>query len=349
MSDAPPLSPVVALAVAEAQALRGRIADGSVVVALGSDELACAVHEAFPTALIRSFCDGIAATEPGPVTRLPLGPALFADARLVIAELPKTHAELDEWAALSATHGAPDVVFVGAGRDKHMSRGLNDQLAHAFTEVSASHGVRKARALRARDPRTTPTSPAYPRTNTVAGLPFAVTAHGGAFAGTKLDLGTRALLDVLDEAIAGVPVSTGLDLGCGTGVLATSLALAAPDAQVIASDVSWAAVASARATADGAGIGDRVRTIQQDGTRDLADASVDVVLFNPPFHSGHAVVEDMAHQLFAQAARVLRPGGVLVCVFNSHLPHRAALERLVGPTRQLSRTPKFTVTRSVKR
>lgn len=337
--------PVIDLAVAEAVALRP--AGASVVVALGSDALARAVVQAFPEAEVRSFCDTVQSTAPGPARRFELGAELFADASLVVAELPKAHAELDEWAQLAAAHGAADIVFVGAGRDKHMSRGLNEQLAHAFAQVSASRGVRKARALRATGPLAV--TPAYPRTEPVRDLPFAVTAHGGAFAGTKLDIGTRALLEVMDEGIGGFDVTTALDLGCGTGVLATALALTHPDVRVVASDVSWAAVASARATADGAGVGDRVRTVQQDGATDIADESIDLVVFNPPFHTGHAVVEDMAHRLFVEAARVLRTGGILLCVYNSHLPHRAALQQAVGPTAQLSRTAKFTVTRSLKR
>jgi 16S rRNA (guanine1207-N2)-methyltransferase len=35
-------------------------------------------------------------------------------------------------------------------------------------------------------------------------------------------------------------------------------------------------------------------------------------------------------------------------VWNSHLGYRAALERVVGPTRQIARNPKFTVTASRK-
>jgi 16S rRNA (guanine1207-N2)-methyltransferase len=51
-------------------------------------------------------------------------------------------------------------------------------------------------------------------------------------------------------------------------------------------------------------------------------------------------------RLFEAAARVLRPGGELWTVWNSHLGYRPALERHVGETRQVLRTPKFTVTAS---
>ena len=70
---------------------------------------------------------------------------------------------------------------------------------------------------------------------------------------------------------------------------------------------------------------------------------------NPPFHSGAALTTAIAERLFADAARVLRPGGELWCVWNSPLRYRPALERLVGPTRQVARDPKFTVTVSTRR
>ena len=72
------------------------------------------------------------------------------------------------------------------------------------------------------------------------------------------------------------------------------------------------------------------------------------MLLNPPFHDGAALRTDAAHRMFATAGRVLRPGGELWCVWNSHLRYRPALERAVGPTTQVARGPRFTVTRSVR-
>jgi len=73
-----------------------------------------------------------------------------------------------------------------------------------------------------------------------------------------------------------------------------------------------------------------------------------VVVLNPPFHSDAALATGIAEHLFAESARVLRPGGELWCVWNSHLRYRGALTRIVGPTRQIARNPKFTVTASVR-
>jgi 16S rRNA (guanine1207-N2)-methyltransferase len=89
--------------------------------------------------------------------------------------------------------------------------------------------------------------------------------------------------------------------------------------------------------------------IRDDAADSLADGSVDLVVCNPPFHVGAAVVTTAADRLFAAAARVLRPGGELWTVYNSALRYKPVLTRVVGPTRVVERTPKFTVTASTRR
>jgi 16S rRNA (guanine1207-N2)-methyltransferase len=91
-----------------------------------------------------------------------------------------------------------------------------------------------------------------------------------------------------------------------------------------------------------------VEVTRDDGLSREADQSADLVLLNPPFHTGAAVHAGLARKLFDDAARVLRPGGELWTVWNSHLAYRPQLEHTVGPTRQISRGPKFTVTASIR-
>ena len=164
---------------------------------------------------------------------------------------------------------------------------------------------------------------------------------------TAIDIGTRFLLSVVDDAAP--DARTAIDLGCGTGVLATTLAIRRPELRVIATDQSAAAVASATATAAANGVADRVAVVRDDGLSAQPDASADLIVLNPPFHIGSAVHTGVAHRMFADAARVLAPGGELWTVWNSHLGYRAALERTVGPTRQIARNAKFTVTASRRR
>ncbi|WP_309620855.1 methyltransferase, partial [Salinibacterium sp.] len=142
-----------------------------------------------------------------------------------------------------------------------------------------------------------------------------------------------------------------VDLGCGTGLLAASLARQAAaggtEARVLATDESAAAVASTTLTMRANDL-DVMVTRDDAGSR-VADRSVDLVLLNPPFHTGAAVHSGVSTKLFEAASRMLRPGGELWTVFNSHLDYRPILGRIVGPTSQVERTPKFTVTRSRRR
>ena len=71
-------------------------------------------------------------------------------------------------------------------------------------------------------------------------------------------------------------------------------------------------------------------------------------MLNPPFHIGAVVHTGPAHRMFSDAARVLRPGGELWTVFNSHLGYRQALARIVGPTELVTHNQKFMVTVSTK-
>jgi 16S rRNA (guanine1207-N2)-methyltransferase len=280
----------------------------------------------------------------GTYRSLPLGPELAAGARVVLVQAPKALEALREIAEVLAASAAPDVTVLVGGRVKHMTHAMNDVLRDSFTDVSATLARQKSRVLVARGPKPAPSS--FPRRQVHPDLGLTVCAHGAAFAGTKIDIGTRTLLAALEAA---APAGTALDLGCGTGVLAAALAGSRPGLDVVAVDQSAAAVASARATAEANGLAGRIRVVRDDAADSLPDASTDLVVCNPPFHVGAAVVTTAADRLFAAAGRVLRPGGELWTVYNSALRYKPTLSRLVGPTRVVEQTPKFTVTVSVRR
>lgn len=278
--------------------------------------------------------------------QLPLAPELFSGATVVIGQLPKSLDGLREISQLAAAYAGDDVTLIFGGRVKHMTRAMNDVLGDSFTDVRASLAHQKSRVLIAggrREPRD-PT--AYPLRQYHLDLDLWVCAHGAAFAGTRIDIGTRFLLTFLDRMH---PAATSaVDLGCGTGVLAAALARARPELSVLATDESTAAVSSAAATMAANGLAGRVAILRDDALSTLGDASVDLIACNPPFHLGTSVHSDASVKLFQAAGRVLRPGGQLWTVFNSHLPYVGQLTRAVGPTRVVGRNPKFTVTVSTR-
>ncbi|WP_409333200.1 class I SAM-dependent methyltransferase [Trujillonella humicola] len=277
---------------------------------------------------------------------LPLDGDLVAGARVVLAKAPKALDALRELTELVAVHAADDVTLLVGGRVKHMSHAMNDVLRAGFADVSATLARQKSRLLVARGPRRD-VRPSSPRCRRDDATGLTVCASGAAFAGPRVDDGTRALLRALPDMAP--DAGTALDLGCGTGVLAAALASARPQLSVLATDQSAAAVVSARATAAANGLAGRIEVTRDDAAARVPAGSVDLVVCNPPFHLGTAVVTAAADRLFAAAARVLRPGGQLWTVYNNRLPHRAALRRLVGPTRVADAGRQFTVTVSTRR
>ncbi|RLK48910.1 class I SAM-dependent methyltransferase [Microbacterium telephonicum] len=279
-------------------------------------------------------------------TSLPLDARLLRGARVVLLRLPRALDALADIAGLIAAHAREDVVVVAGGRLKHMTPTMNNVLRTVFGRVDVSHARQKSRVLIARSPHDG--HDPVPRVERVDGIE--VHAFGGAFAGPRIDIGTRLLLRSLpDTPPGGTAEDPLIDFACGTGVVATTLALRHPGAAVYASDTSAVAVASARASVAANGVAAQVRVAQDDLLSARADGSASFIALNPPFHSGAAVTDRLAPRLFADAGRVLRPWGELWCVWNTPLGYRPMLERLVGPTRQVSRNPKFTVTVSLRR
>ncbi|WP_416415980.1 class I SAM-dependent methyltransferase [Paenarthrobacter aromaticivorans] len=272
-----------------------------------------------------------------------LGAELLEGANLVLMQLPKSLAELEENADAVARYAAPDAVLLAGGRVKHMSLGMNKVLDRYFSSVQPQLARQKSRVLVASNPKPVSSEPPYPVVEQLPELAITVCAHGAAFSGARLDIGTRYLLTFLDRMPEARRV---VDLGCGTGILATMFARHQPGASLVASDQSAAAVASAIATAAANGLESRISVIHDDALSTFEAGSADLVLLNPPFHLGASVHAGAALKMFEAAARVLAPGGELWTVYNSHLQYRPTLERLIGPTVEEGRNPKFTVTRS---
>lgn len=274
-----------------------------------------------------------------------LGPDLLDGANVVLLQLPKSLAGLDEIADAVARFGSPGTVLLAGGRVKHMTMGMNTVLEKYFAEVQPQLARQKSRVLKAAAPKVASGPVPYPVKEHIQELGIDVCAHGAVFSGTRLDIGTRFLLDFLDSMPAARQV---VDLGCGTGILATMYARRHPGSSVRATDQSASAVESARGTVAANALSEQVAVIHDDAMSTFESASADLILLNPPFHIGTGVHAGAALKLFEAAARVLAPGGELWTVYNSHLQYRPALERLIGSTTEVGRNPKFTVTRSLK-
>lgn len=273
---------------------------------------------------------------------------VLAGVDLVWLRLPKALGALDQYAARVANFADDFVILLGGARERHLNRSMNEVLASHFGKVNATLGRQKSRALRAVSPHGGRED--WPRhrrhTDVQVGeknIPITLWANGATFATNKIDAGTKLLIDHLGM-VADADVY--LDLGSGNGVLATLLAKLQPTSVVHALDSSWAACDATSATAKTA-----VVDVQTHWASDLSgfeDGSIDVIVTNPPFHRGQAKDSDPTLELFAGASRVLSDGGELWCVYNSHLPWKAALNERVGTTTVITQNTGYTLTRTVK-
>ena len=130
---------------------------------------------------------------------------------------------------------------------------------------------------------------------TVDGATFDLTTDRGVFSGERIDPGTRVLLDVLPH-LDGLPEGALVDVGCGYGPIALTLAARHPGRQVVAVDVNERARELCASNARLAR-----RAVDVHAPDDVPDdLRVAAVVSNPPIRVGKAVL----HELLAAGADV---------------------------------------------
>lgn len=158
---------------------------------------------------------------------------------------------------------------------------------------------------------TSPDTPSDPRPVTLVlpDLTLTLTADRGVFAADRVDAGTKLLLVEMTD-----PAATGhlLDLGCGYGPIAVTLALRAPGATVWAVDVNERARHLTAANAEAAGCTNvRVAAPGEVPT----DVRFATIASNPPIRIGKSAL----HELLATWLARLQADGRAHLVVQRHL------------------------------
>ena len=154
-----------------------------------------------------------------------------------------------------------------------------------------------------------------------------VEVSNGVFSGSRLDLGTSVLLKQAPE-----PPEHGnlLDLGCGWGPIALSLAFASPEATVWAADVNERALELTELNTKRNGSGN-VRVIRTDAdakpvdpTALSPDLTFDAIWSNPPIRIG----KEALHTMLMNWLPRLSPDGVASLVVQKNLGEASLLNWL---------------------
>lgn len=140
----------------------------------------------------------------------------------------------------------------------------------------------------------------------------------GIYGWKKVDKGSQQLIErlphMLDTALPLENINV-LDLGCGSGYLA--LAACGQSAKIQATDNNAAAKLATETTLRQAGLN---ATFAFSNAGEQLDSQFDLILCNPPFHSGFGIDYDLTDRFSKNAARLLTPEGKACFVVNQHVP-----------------------------
>lgn len=267
---------------------------------------------------------------------------------VVVVKVPKTLGLLEDQLIRLRPLLRADTRLLVAGMIKGLPSSVWSLLERLVGTTETLPGWKKAKVIKVTPDRTLPWPPnPYPVTYTLEETDFRITNHANVFSRDSLDIGTRFFLQQLPSLPDAQVI---VDLGCGNGIVGLLAAQQHPEARLHFVDESYMAVASARTTFEAAfGAARSADFTVGDGLADVAPASVDLVLCNPPFHQQQAVGDHIAQRLFRQAFAALRPGGELWVVGNRHLGYHVALKALFGQAELIASNAKFVVLRAVRK
>lgn len=330
------------------------LADGPLLIFNDSfGALGCALHGRQPVSISDSWLaqeacrrnlaanalPGDAVTLLDSLAPLPAAPAL------VIIKIPKTLALLEQQLLALREVVTPQTRILGAARVKDIHTSTLNLFERLLGPTTTSLAVKKARLIHC-----TPTCPGtpqnpYPTCWPLAGTDWLIHNHANVFSRGSLDIGARFFLEYLPQARSGDIA----DLGCGNGVIGLAALAANPQATLHFFDESHMALASSRQNVQHNRPQDLARCHFHLGNslQAVADASLDLVLCNPPFHQQHALTDQLAWQMFTDARRCLRTGGELLIIGNRHLGYHVRLPRLFSRVETVAANQKFVILRAI--
>ena len=171
---------------------------------------------------------------------------------------------------------------------------------------------------------------------------FPIRSLPGVFSYDHLDEGTQMLINMLQIQ----PDTKVLDVGCGYGIIGLFAAVQGA-ALVHLIDNNLLAVAASRENL----------ALNHILTADVFAGNIldpivpnmyDLILTNPPFHTGHTVDYHIAHAMISQSFQALNPGGKIIIVSNRFIRYDRLVKEVFGNVTSISESGKFHVLSGLK-
>jgi len=161
----------------------------------------------------------------------------------------------------------------------------------------------------------------------------------GVFSAGELDAGTKLLLETIPYDRTRV-----LDIACGAGIIGALYKKKNPASDVTLSDSSLLAVEATKETLKA---NDLQSTVIASDVFTGIKGTFDLILANPPFHTGMSTDYSFIENFVANAKRHLNRNGEIYIVANAFLPYKDKLEKHIGPTVAVAETTKFIVWKTI--
>lgn len=159
----------------------------------------------------------------------------------------------------------------------------------------------------------------------------------GVFSTGTLDAGTKLLLDHIPFDRKKV-----LDIGCGAGLIGSIYKKKSPASEITLSDSSLLAILATQKTLEKNKL---AATVIESDVFSKITGTFDLILSNPPFHTGLDTDYSFINSFARDAKKFLNKGGEIYIVANSFLPYKEILEKNIGPTEIVTDNKKFKVLR----
>lgn len=163
----------------------------------------------------------------------------------------------------------------------------------------------------------------------------------GVFSHGRLDEGTALMLQNMPRIKPSkVRNRRVLDMGCGTGVIGLSLLKRDPELEVTFCDVNAMALEATRRSLKANDLEGEV--FASDMWSDVTER-FDLIISNPPFHTGQKTDYDLADRFIRQAKKHLKRSGELRIVANRFLKYPDIIEATFGHCERIAETGKFCI------
>lgn len=254
-------------------------------------------------------------------------------------QCPKSFDQLHWWLSLALVQLGPGIPVYLAGMAKHIPVKWLNWLENHNSNYQQYPIKKKARLIYFKLGDKLP--PITENKSYLGPDNIDISAQPGVFSRDHMDIGSRFFIHHLSQ----LPALTGkvVDLGCGNGLLSIAALMHSNSSLIdlILCDDSALALDAARKNLLLRNY-DKAKLIHTDALLNV-EGPVDLILCNPPFHTGNRISTAAAERMFKQASNIISKQGQLLVVANRHLGYIASLKKSFEHVRLLASDAKFVI------